>query len=377
MQKVYRNEIYFDNAATSRYKPQSVIKAMVAQMRASANPGRGGHRSAIEAGMTVESARSVIESHLGAGAVVWTKNCTEALNQAIFGLNPDGTVIISTFEHNSVYRPLVRLEQQKRIKLKILEGENGLIAPDALNAAIDGDTALIVLCEVGNVIGTRQPVAELSRVAAANGIPMIVDTAQSLGYGLASDYGSVDFVCCSGHKGLHGPQGTGFLWINGNRHTLQPLIYGGTGRDSHSPVQSPEAPEGLESGTLNTPGIAGLAAGAEWSFANLGQNARHIAMLIDFLAEELKKIPGVKLIGRGESVLSFNLGDLGSTETGDRLNEAGISVRAGLHCAPLAHRYLGTLKQGTVRIGAGVENTLKECELLIAAVRRIAASTAI
>lgn len=364
--------IYLDNSATSRYKPRAVIKAVERELKCSANAGRGGHKASIRAGMIIEECRERINAVTFDGYAVMTKSCTEALNTAIFGKSRFGKIITSVFEHNSVLRPLERL-RSKGANVVHISSPSGVITPDILRAHLSADTSLVVLSEMSNVTGTVQPIDDLGALLYDKGIPFIVDAAQSLGH-TTSSYKGVSMLAGAGHKGLHGPQGTGFL-VCAKDYVPTPLIYGGTGTDSASLVQPSAPPEGLESGTLNAAGIAGLSEGIRWSVKHKESIVRRITELSAELIDGLKSIPQVKLYTDNlNGVVSFNIGDLSSSETADILDaEYGIAVRAGLHCAPLIHKWLGTLRRGAVRASIGVCNTSKDVEALLRAVSAIAA----
>lgn len=364
--------IYLDNSATSRFKPRAVVKAVERELKCSANAGRGGHKASVRAGMMIEECRERIRAVTFDGYAVMTKSCTEALNTAIFGRNYFGKIITSVYEHNSVLRPLEKL-RAKGANVVHISSPNGVISPDILKAHLSADTSLVVLSEMSNVTGTIQPIDELGALLNSKGIPFIVDAAQSLGH-TSSAYTGVTMLAGAGHKGLHGPQGTGFLVFRQGAEPM-PLIYGGTGTDSASLVQPSAPPEGLESGTLNSAGIAGLQEGIRWTLKHKESIVNKITELSSELTEGLKSIPSVKLYSdNANGVISFNVGDLTSSETADILDaEYGIAVRAGLHCAPLIHKWLGTLRRGAVRASIGVCNTSKDVEALLRAVGAIAA----
>lgn len=363
--------VYLDNSATSRYKPPRVISQMEKTLRRSANPGRAGHGESIRASMKVEECREKVKDITFRGEVVFTKNCTEALNLAIFGLYKKGEIITSVYEHNSVLRPIEMLKSNGA-KVTYLHTPSGIIDSDTLKGKITKNTTLVVLQEMSNVTGTIQPIESLGALLKEYGIPFVVDCAQSLGH-LKTNYTKVDCLCAPGHKGLHGPQGTGFITFRKGLD-LKPLTYGGTGTDSGSLLQPRLAPEGYESGTLNLAGIVGLKEGIEFTCKNFKKIERNITRLSVRLLDGLSDIKGVRVYSDAPNgVISFNLLHLDSTEVADTLyREYGICVRAGLHCAPLLHRYQGTFKQGSVRASIGYNNTEKDIELLIGALRALA-----
>lgn len=374
--------IYFDNAATSNPKPQEVISAVHrALTEFNANPGRSGHRAAIEAGRAVLSAREQLRSLLGAedaSGVIFAFNCTDALNLAIKGsLNMGDHVITTVLEHNSVLRPLNELSRRGRIALTMLSPrDDGFIDPDDVLAAVRANTRLIVVTHASNVTGAIQPVAAIGQIAASRGIRYLIDGAQALG-GLPVNVQSLkcDLYAFPGHKSLLGPQGTGGLYIRPGIE-LYPLREGGTGSSSDSMLQPAELPERYESGTVNLPGIAGLGAGCQYVASRLSQIMSHERELTAALYESLARIPGVTIYSPKEEsarsgIVSFNLGDLTSSQVADALARKEIAVRGGLHCAPGAHRFLGTLRRGVVRASIGHANTFDEVDQFIRTIREI------
>ena len=352
--------IYFDNAATSHPKPPSVIKAVErALTETNANPGRSGHRAAIEAARSVLSCREKLARLLGAADpmnVVHCFNCTDALNLAIKGSLRVGDHVIATqLEHNSVLRPLNTLAKRKRISLTLVSPRpDGFVDPDDIRHAITPCTALIVCTHASNVTGAIQPVAAIGQVARSAGVRYLIDGAQALG-GMPVDVRALgcDLYAFPGHKSLLGPQGTGGLYIaDGLR--LNPLREGGTGTDSQSLLQPDTLPERYESGTVNLPGIAGLAAGCDYIAPRLSQIMMHER----------------ELTGRA-GIVCFNVGDMSSAQVADALSRRDIAVRGGLHCAPGAHRFLGTLNRGAVRASLGHANTFGEVEQFLKSVREL------
>ncbi|MCL2631298.1 MAG: aminotransferase class V-fold PLP-dependent enzyme [Firmicutes bacterium] len=367
----FKREIYFDNSATSRYKPPAVISAVMRELKASANAGRSGHKSAIRSALLVEEARDSVKEITGNGNVIFTKNCTEALNLAIFGLKLKGEVITSVFEHNSVLRPLKMLEDNGDIKIRYIKPQTNTITLKEVVKLVAKDTKAIVLSEMSNVTGAVHEAEKISEFTNRNGITLVLDTAQSLGH-IKTDYKNVNILASSGHKGLHAPQGTGFLYFK-DGVKLNPLILGGTGTFGADLVQPSEAPEGYESGTLNTLGIAGLKEGIIWTLKNQEKIHKKTANLSALLIDGLKKINGIKLYSDNfNGVVSFNIANMPSTEVASILAEKNISVRSGIHCAPLAHRHINTLKQGAVRASVGWCNNEGNVEILLREVKKIA-----
>ena len=374
--------IYFDNAATSDPKPPSVVKAVTdALTRCNANPGRSGHRAAIEAGRIVLDARQRLQSILGAEdatGVIFTLNCTDALNLAIKGsLNYGDHVITTLLEHNSVLRPLNELARRGRISLTMLPPrDDGFIAPEDVRRAIRADTRLIAVTHASNVTGAIQPVAAIGQIAWEHGVRYLIDGAQALGAMPVNVQAlSCDLYAFPGHKSLLGPQGTGGLYIRPGIE-LYTLREGGTGSSSDSMFQPEELPERYESGTVNLPGVAGLGAGCAFVASRLAQILSHERELTAALYEGLSKMDGVTLYSPAEEaaragIVSFNLGDLSSSQTADALARADVAVRGGLHCAPGAHRFLGTLRRGAVRASVGHANTFEEVDQFLRTLREV------
>ena len=372
--------IYFDNAATSHPKPTAVVEAVTrALTETNANPGRSGHPAAIEAARTVLDCRERLAALLGAAdpmSVVHCFNCTDALNLAIKGSLRVGDHVVATqLEHNSVLRPLNALARRNRITLTLVSPRpDGFVDPEDIRDALTPQTALVVCTHASNVTGAIQPVAAIGQMARAAGVRYLIDGAQALG-GLPVDINalSCDLYAFPGHKSLLGPQGTGGLYIAPGLR-LNPLREGGTGTDSHRLVQPDTLPERYESGTVNLPGIAGLAAGCGYVASRLSQIMMHERELTQALWEGLAAMDGVTLYSPAQEagragIVSFNVGDLPSAQVADALARQGIAVRGGLHCVPGAHRFLGTLERGAVRASLGHANSFDEVEQFLRTVR--------
>lgn len=376
-------EIYLDQAATSHPKPPEVLEAVHAALTAfNGNPGRSGHRRALEGARMLLTARSSISSLIHARQpedIAFCFNCTDALNTAIKGsLHIGDHVITSSLEHNSVLRVLEMLRANGLIDVTIIDPEaDGMIAPQKFTAAIKPNTTLCILTHASNVTGAIQPAAAVGRIMYSHGIRYLIDGAQAIGH-IPVD---VQALCCNlyafpGHKGLLAPQGTGGLYID-SQIALRPFREGGTGSSSDSMLQPADRPECFESGTLNLPGISGLNAGVTLIAQNLLKHRRKEQELTAALWEGLHAMPHITLYTPQEaasrvSVVSFNIGhQISSSEAADRLSEIGIAVRGGLHCAPAAHQHLGTLRRGTVRASLNWQNSMEEIEQLLRAVRSI------
>ena len=374
--------IYLDNAATSSPKPQCVIDAVThAMTNANANPGRSGHALSIEAGRTVLECRRNIARLINADdpfSISFQFNCTDALNLAIKGTLQKGDHVISTLlEHNSVLRVLMELQRRGDISVTLIRpADDGMIDPDELRRRIRPDTKLIIMTHASNVTGAVQPVAAIGAIAAEHGIKYLIDGAQALG-AMPVDIKKLrcDMYAFPGHKGLLGPQGTGGLYVN-PAHILRPLREGGTGSSSESMLQPDELPERYESGTLNYHGIAGLNAGTLYISEHLQDIFMHERELTTALYDELGKIPGIKLYSPTQEsaragIVTFNVSDLSSSQAADLLSDSDFAVRGGLHCAPGAHAYLGTLRRGAVRASVGHATTFDEIERFATKIRAL------
>lgn len=376
--------VYLDNAATSFPKPECVYREMDRCMREyCANPGRGGHVLSVKAGMAVTDTREKVSRLFNIREPMqlsFTKNATEALNMAIKGVATPGCHVITTaMEHNSVMRPLKVLERDMGLELSIIKGnELGEVDPDSFKNELKSNTALIISTLSSNVNGVIMPIGEIGRIAREAGVLFLVDASQGAGsIDLDVERQNIDLLAFPGHKGLLGPQGTGCFYVREGLK-LRPLMEGGTGSNSEYPYQPEIMPDLLESGTLNTPGIIGLGAGASY-VANQGINetGKYKHRLIQLLHEGFKNISGLVFYSvpdktRNSGIAAINLADLDSTELSYILDrEYGICTRAGLHCSPGAHRRLGTEIRGTVRFSVGCLNTEDEIMYTIKAVEEI------
>jgi cysteine desulfurase/selenocysteine lyase len=379
--------IYFDNAATSWPKPPGVAEAMVHFVNdVGANPGRAGHRLAVESGRIVYRAREAVAELFHAPNplhVVFGHNVTEALNLALRGLlQPSDHVVTSSMEHNSMMRPLRALERHGVEVTVVPCSPEGFLDAGDVEAALRPNTVMIALNHGSNVVGTLLPVAEVARMARRHGLLCLVDAAQTGGaYPIDVQADCIDLLGFTGHKSLYGPTGTGGL-IVGERVALadlEPLKRGGTGSRSEDEEQPDFLPDMFESGTPNAVGLAGLEAGVRWVLEREVEAIRaHEVELTRRLIDGLTTIPGVAVYGgldatRQCAVVSFNIGGLEASEVGLRLDEEyGIMCRVGLHCAPAAHRTMGTFPAGTVRFGLGAFSTLEEVDVAVTAVANLA-----
>lgn len=376
--------IYLDNAATSFPKPESVYRALDLFARtALANPGRGGHRMAREAEHNLADARHRLNRLFhGEGPERWafTLNCTDALNMAFHGLlEPGDHVITSAVEHNSIARPLTALANAGTIELTRVpvDGE-GRIDPHALAQAITPQTKLVAITHASNVLGTVQPLAEIGCTCRERGVAFLVDAAQSAGM-VTIDVQAmhVDLLAFPGHKGLFGPTGTGALYVS-PRLRLKPMRQGGTGGDSASPIQPEEMPHRLEAGTPNLLGIAGLAAGLDFVERETPAGLlAHEIKLCERLRQRLLMMQGFELFGPAEpedrvGLLSFRHAGILAQDLAAILDaEFDIALRAGLHCAPFAHRSVGSFPDGLLRVSPGPFNTEADIDRLADALEEI------
>lgn len=380
--------IYLDNAATSWPKAPGVAEAMARFLQEEAgNPGRSGHRLARAASARVQATRQALARLLGVSEperVVFTLNATDALNLALKGLlRPGDRVITSRMEHNSMTRPLRALQAAGVEVVKVSCFSDGLVEAEAVAQALRRPTRLLAITHASNVAGTIQPVAELARLAHEAGAWVLVDGAQTVGaLPLQVEELGADLLAFSGHKGLLGPTGTGGLYV-GPGIELRPVREGGTGTHSESDAQPEELPHRLESGTPNTVGLAGLGAALDYlERRGLEAIREHERRLVEVLRDGLGKIPGLTLYGPRDprsqaGVVSFTLEGWPPTEVAAILDASfDVAVRPGLHCAPDAHRTLGTFPAGTVRLSPGPFNTVDEMDQVVGFVERIARSVA-
>ncbi len=387
--------IYFDNAATSWPKPPGVAEAMVRFLNGvGANPGRSAHRLAVESGRIVYNTREAVAELFNAPdplRVVFGHNVTEALNLALRGLLRSGDhVITSSMEHNSVMRPLRALERQGVEVTVVRCSPQGFLDPADVEAAVRPNTAMLALNHASNVVGTLLPVAEVGRIARRHGLLLLVDAAQTGGaYPIDVEADGIDLLAFTGHKSLYGPMGTGGLII-GERvdvDRMEPLKRGGTGSRSEHEEQPDFLPDLCESGTPNAVGLAGLEAGLRWVLERGVDAIRaHEVELAQRLIHGLTNIPstgsgqrpGVTIYGGLDAELqtatvSFDIAGMAPSEVGLRLDEEySILCRVGLHCAPAAHKTMGTFPSGTVRFGLGAFNTLQEVDDALTAVQALA-----
>ncbi len=376
--------IYLDHAATSFPKPPEVSQALLyALEQASANPGRGSHRMAVQASRELFQCRKTLSKLLDVHNpvdIAFTANTTVALNMAIQGYLEAGDHVISTMtEHNSVRRPLEALKRSIGIEVTYIAVDaQGEINLAEVNQAFTPRTRLLVCNHSSNLLGSILPIAELSSIAHDHGAKILVDIAQSAGHiPVHLSQWKIDMAAFPGHKGLLGPQGTGGLYIAPDMD-LNPWIYGGTGSQSEEINQPTVRPDRYEAGTPNTPGIAGLQAGARYVLErSVTKIAEEEQILTQMMIKKLLNIQGVHVLGpeigkERTGIVSFIMEHKDSAEIAFRLDrEFGIAVRAGMHCTPLAHMVAGTLATGAVRASVGYRSTSDDIDRLIEALQYI------
>jgi cysteine desulfurase family protein len=377
--------IYVDNAATSWPKPPAVIAAMQQHYsEAGGNPGRSGHRMAVAAARIVARTREAVAEMLGASdpsRIVFTPNATYALNLALYGLLRQGDHVVTTrLEHNSVMRPLRDLEARGIHLTAVALDRRGDVDLEAMRAAMRPGTKLVVTTHASNVTGTLVPVGDVAAIARAVGALTLVDAAQTAGTMPIDVEGlGADLLAFTGHKGLLGPTGTGGLYVR-EHVDLRPLVRGGTGSDSAREHQPEFMPDAFESGTSNVAGLAGLGAAIDFLRAvGVAAVREHERTLVSRFLERAGDVPTLTAHGPHDAarqcgLVSFTLEALSPADVALLLDERfDVMVRAGLHCAPAAHRAIGTLPTGTVRASFGWFNTIADVDALLDALRSIAA----
>lgn len=375
--------VYLDNAATTWPKPASVYESMRDCMENfGANPGRAGHSMAVRAEMMINQTRELLAKLFNISdpsRLVLTLNATEAINLGIKGLlKPGDHVITGGMEHNSVIRPLTLLSDQGVEITKIAVSQTDGVSPDDIRNAVKKNTRLIVLSHASNVTGTLNPIGEAGAIARESGVYFMVDCAQTAGmFPIDVQKMNIDLLAFPGHKGLFGPQGTGGLYI-GEGINLVPLKEGGTGGNSEAYYQPEQLPSRYESGTPNTPGIAGLSAGMKFIMSEGIEKIRSKEEgLVDQLLSGLQQIPHVILYGpqthkNRAAVISFNINNADPSDVSAVMDQVfSIASRSGLHCAPDAHRTIGTFRSGTVRVSLSYFNSSDDVGKCLEAVSAI------
>lgn len=372
--------IYLDNSATTHKKPRSVIKAVNSALKKySVNAGRGGYQLCIKAGLKVLQLRLNAAKFFGLEnpeGVIITKSCTEALNLALFATaKQGGHIIISTFEHNSVARTVMQLKKTHNIDFSVIyPREFGKIEISDIKKEIKENTYLVAINHTSNVTGAVQDISKIGEFCEKQNLKFLVDGAQSAGHEIIDiKKQNINMLAIAGHKGLYGPQGIGLLLIR-NITLSQPLIFGGTGTSSEKIMQPNDIPDGFESGTQNLPSIFGLNAGINYVSKNFDKINKKVSYLTKYLIDNLKNINGINLYAHSETsgVIAFSIEDKDNNEVTNILDSKfKICVRNGLHCAPLAHSYLGTIENGLIRVGISSFNKKRDIDKLIKALKYI------
>lgn len=371
--------IYFDNAATGGFKPRAVYDALSTVAKyLSANPGRSGHRLSVTGAKILCSCRELAAESFNCSPdrVIFTKNCTEALNVAILGtVKEKKTAITTVFEHNSVLRPLHELQKKGRIFLDIVSPDRNESIARAIEEKITPDTYLVAVTAVSNVTGESLPIKEIGKICKKYGLLFLVDGAQGGGHvPLNMKENDINLLALAGHKGLFGVMGSGALLIS-DETEVAPLITGGTGTESFNLLQPDNYPERLEAGTLNLPAVAALCEGLRYLKENFYNFSELLCEKTSKLIKALSAIPDVKCFSKPNpaGIVSFSVLNKDSADVADVLDkEYDVAVRGGLHCAPLAHRYLGTEGGGLVRASLAVQNSAGEADYFIRAIKKIA-----
>lgn len=369
--------IYFDNAATGGFKPHAVYENTYNVIKyLSANPGRSGHRLAVTGAELVYNTRKIISETFNNSLerVIFTKNCTEALNTAIFGsLKIGGHIITTVYEHNSVLRPLSYLQNKGLISLDIVD-DGDIPLEQAIESKICPSTYLIIVSGASNVTGKTLPLQKIGELCKQKGIIFLVDGAQLAGHEMIDMKKlNIDILCLSGHKGLYGIMGSGVLLLS-DIVNLTPLTFGGTGTESFNLNQPSCYPERLESGTLNLPSIASLHEGVKYINENIKNIGDTLFAYTTTLINNLQENKKIKLYSTPNKIgiVSFCVDFAPSQDIADTLNsEYDVAVRGGLHCAPLIHKFLKTDKEGLIRVSLAVQNSTRELAFLVRALNEI------
>ena len=381
--------IYFDHAATSFPKPEGMLERIHICMKTyCGNPGRSGHAMSMKMGEKIYETRKNVASLLGvsdSSRIIFTKNTTESLNLAMQGILMNGDHVVTTaMEHNSVLRPLKTLENRGITHTIVYADQQGRISTAQIIEAVKAETKMIIMTGASNVTGTLMPIKEVCQWAQAKGILTLIDGAQCIGcHPIYAEAMGMSMLAFPGHKGLLGPMGVGGLYVSpdvcgsADEGVLRPLIFGGTGTASKHLLQPTDFPEGYEAGTLNGPGLIGLGYSVQiLNRIGVETIGFHERELCRYFEEYLRNMDFVTVYGPSVEekvgITLFNIGNLSSEEVTERLSrEYGIAVRGGYHCAPLAHRAVGTFAGGAVRLSVGPFNTRKDIRAIADAVYRI------
>lgn len=367
---------YFDNSATSSPKPEAVYDAVNHAIRElNGNPGRAGYRKSLEISREIFNVREIISEFFNVKNslnIAFTANATESLNFAIKGSIAENSHIITTnFEHNSVLRPLFYLRDEKNVELTFVNKF------EEMEKEIKENTKAIVVNHISNVNGTIQNIKEIGKLCKKYNLLFILDASQSAGYcKIDMEEDNIDILCLTGHKSLFGIQGVGAICIKDSVE-IKPILEGGTGSFSKYERQPLEMPELLESGTLNTPGIISLGAGIEFINAQgIDKIKNHEDKIVEKFINEIEKLENIKIyksITENQGpVVSINIKNIDSGDLASILDEEfGIMVRPGFHCAPKAHKAIGTYEEGTVRFSFGYFNKIEDVEYIVESLKKI------
>lgn len=375
--------IYFDNAATSLQKPEAVIEAVAEAMKSLGNASRGAHSAALGSNRMVYETRELLAElfHIDdPSRIAFTMNATESLNIAIAGIfRPEDHVITTVMEHNSVLRPLYRMEESGT-ELSFLQADKkGNISYEELENAIRSNTHAVICTHASNLTGNVLDLEKIGEICKKHRLLFLVDASQTAGIiPIDVQKMKISVLCFTGHKGLLGPQGTGGIYV-APEINIRPLVVGGSGVQSYLKTQPDEMPARLEAGTLNAHGIAGLHEAVSYIIEKgVEQIYQEEHEKTDYFYRMIRSIPDIHIYGDPEAelhapIIALNIGDYDSAQVADELMETyGIATRAGAHCAPLMHQALGTQKQGAVRFSFSQFNTRKELDAGIQALRELA-----
>ncbi len=371
---------YLDFAATSAVRPQVVADAVHRFLtECGATPGKGGHAPAVEAGRVALRCRRSVQEILGVqgdpGRVAFMQNATQAINTALWGLlRPGDAVCVTVFDHNAVLRPADYLARTRGVEVRMIPGSpDGELDLDAAEQLIPG-CRVVVVNSASNVLGTRLPLRTLSALAHEAGAVVLLDAAQGAGhFPMHAAEDGADVVAFTGHKGMLGPQGVGGLWVRVGLD-IEPLLRGGTGGDSKRREMPADLPDRLEAGTVNAPGLAGLEAGIRWVLdRGVDQLGAHESRLKTMLWDGLDAMSGVSVLSPrapdGVGLVTIAVDGVLPSAVAETLDRGfGVHVRPGLHCAPEAHRVLGTLDYGATRISVGWSSTEQDVQQALVAV---------
>lgn len=376
--------IYLDNSATTFIKPKSIQRMISNALNTyTANPGRSGHKESIKTALAVESVRELLASYVNTSSdkIIFTLNCTDALNAAILGTHKkSGNVVCTINEHNSVLRPLHHLKQtDPEFSFSIAEQtcDRGIVWED-IEKCLQENTYLVITNHISNVNGDTADIEKIGIELQKRNILFLVDGAQGGGhFKYDMKKMGINLLTFAGHKGFYSPQGVGCLCLNGE-FDISPIRFGGTGTNSLELSMPTSLPERLEAGTLNTPAILGFGEGVRFVKDNYSQIESKTEDLITYLHYELSKLPVniYTAIENTNGVFAFNVADVHSQDVANYLDEKwNICVRGGYHCAPLKHKALKTLNQGAVRVSISLFNTYQEIEKLIFAIKNFIKNT--